>query len=235
MTTTKRDGKRFPSAADALFDVFDGATIMIGGFVTAGAPIALVQALVERGTTGLTCIANNIGLGDNIDDLCEKRQLSKMIASFAIRASAGRKSRFETLYRDGKVELELVPQGTLAERIRAGGAGIAGFYTPTGVGTVAAEGKEVRVLDGREVLLERPLRANFAFLRAHRADQFGNLVYRGVQRNFNPIMATAADVVIAEVDEIVDASELDQERIVTPGIYVDRLIVGGGHAIDWNL
>src|SRR5262249_31052052 len=123
----------------------------------------------------------------------------------------------------------------LAERIRAGGAGIAGFYTPTGVGTVAAEGKEVRVLDGREVLLERPLRADFAFLRAHRADQFGNLVYRGVQRNFNPIMATAADVVIAEVDEVVDASELDRERIVTPGIYVDRLILGGGHVIDWNL
>lgn len=225
--------KAVASPAEAIADVFAGATIMFGGFVTAGTPTNLVLALVEQGTRGLTGIANNIGLGDPLDNLCEKRQLDKMIASFAIRASGARGSRFEQQYRAGEVELELVPQGTLAERIRAGGAGIGAFYTPTGVGTVVAEGKEVRTIDGRDYLLEHPLRADFAFLKAHRGDTAGNLVYRRAERNFNVPMATAADVVIAEVEELVAVGELEPESIVTPGIYVDRIVKGERHAARW--
>jgi 3-oxoacid CoA-transferase A subunit len=225
--------KVFGSPGEAVADIPDGATIMFGGFVTAGIPTNLVWALVDQGATNLTGIANNIGIGDPLDDLCEKRQLKKMIASFAIRASGSRGSRFEEQFRRGEVELELVPQGTLAERIRAGGAGIAGFYTPTGVGTVVAEGKETRVIDGCEYLFETPLRADFAFIRAHRGDTAGNLVYRRAERNFNVVMATAADVVIAEVEELVDVGELDPESIVTPGIYVDRIVKGKRHAARW--
>lgn len=218
---------------EAIADVPDGATIMFGGFVTAGTPTNLVFALVEAGTRGITGIANNIGIGDPLDNLCEKRQLAKMIASFAIRASGARSSRFEEQYRKGEVELELVPQGTLAERIRAGGAGIGAFYTPTGVGTVVAEGRETRTIDGREHLLEYPLRADFAFIKAQRGDTAGNLVYRLAERNFNVPMATAADVVIAEVEEIVEVGELDPESIVTPGIYVDRIVKGERHEARW--
>ncbi len=225
--------KLYPSAAAAIEDVFDGATIMFGGFVSAGSPTTLILALVEKGTREITGIANNIGLGDRLDDLCEKRQLRKMIASFAIRASGERKSRFEEQYRRGEVELELVPQGTLAERIRAGGAGIGGFFTPTGVGTVVAEGKESRIIDGRMYLLEYPLRADIAFIKAARADTAGNLVYHAASRNFNVIMATAAKVVIAEADEIVEVGQLDPERIVTPSVYVDRVIKGERHQIRW--
>lgn len=225
--------KVYPSPAAAIHDVFDGATIMFGGFVSAGSPTNLILALYEKGTTGITGIANNIGLGDKLDVLCEKRQLRKMIASFAIRASGGRRSLFEEQYRRGEVELELVPQGTLAERIRAGGAGIAGFYTPTGAGTVVAEGKETRIFDGRPCLLELPLRADFAFIKAYRADTWGNLVYRKAARNFNAVMATAADIVIAEVEEIVPAGELDPELVVTPGVYVDRVVLGPKQEIRW--
>jgi 3-oxoacid CoA-transferase A subunit len=188
---------------------------------------------VERGTTGLTGIANNIGLGDRIDDLCEKRQLRKMIASFAIRASGARSSRFEAQYRAGEVELELVPQGTLAERIRAGGAGIGGFYTPTGAGTPMAEGKEIRVIDGREQVLEYGLRADFAFVRANRGDRAGNLSFRMAERNFNAVMATAADVVIAEVEELVETGEIETERVDVPGIYIDRIVQGARHEARW--
>lgn len=225
--------KVVPSPAAAIDGVFDGATIMFGGFVSAGSPSNLILALYEKGTRDITGIANNIGLGDKLDVLCEKRQLKKMIASFAIRASGARKSLFEEQFHRGDVELELVPQGTLAERIRAGGAGIAGFYTPTGASTVVAEGKEERVFDGRPHLLELPLRADFAFVKAHRADTLGNLVYRNASRNFNAVMATAADVVIAEVDEIVEAGELDPELIVTPGVYVDRVVIGTKQEIRW--
>lgn len=228
-----QEGKVYPSPGAAIHDIPDGATIMFGGFVTAGTPTNLILALKERGTKGITAIANNIGLGDRLDDLCENRQIAKVIASFAIRASGARRSRFEEQYRRGEVALELVPQGTLAERIRAGGAGIGGFYTPTGVGTRAAEGKETRVIDGRPYLFERPLRADFALIKAYRADTAGNLVYRGASRNFNAIMATAADTVIVEVEEIVELGGLDAEAIVTPGIYVDRIVKGERHEARW--
>jgi 3-oxoacid CoA-transferase subunit A len=214
--------------------VFDGATIMFGGFVSAGSPTALILALHEKGTKNLTGIANNIGLGDKLDILCEKRQLKKMIASFAIRASAKRQSLFEQLYAEGGVELELVPQGTLAERIRAGGAGIPAFFTPTGVGTVVAEGKETREFEGRSYLMERSLTADFAFIRAYKADRTGNLIYRKASRNFNEPMATAAKVTIAEVEEIVEAGELDPEHVVTPGVFVQRIVQAQSHDVRWS-
>ncbi len=225
--------KLYPSPDAAVADIPDGVTIMFGGFVSAGSPTSLILALQRKGVRGITGIANNIGLGDKLDALCEKRQLRKMIASFAIRASGGRRSLFEEQYRAGQVELELVPQGTLAERIRAGGAGLHGFYTPTGASTVVAGGKERRILGGRECLLELPLRADFAFVKAYRADTWGNLVYRQASRNFNAVMATAADIVIAEAEEIVPAGELDPEQVVTPGVYVDRVVLGPKQEIRW--
>jgi len=225
--------KVFDSAAAALHDMPDGATIMFGGFVSAGSPTNLILALYEKGTKDLTGIANNIGLGDNLDVLCEKKQLRKMIASFAIRASAKRQSLFEQLYAKGEVELELVPQGTLAERIRAGGAGIPAFYTPTGVGTVVAAGKRVETFDGRQYLMERALLADFAFIRGYKADRLGNLVYRKASRNFNEIMATAARVTIAEVEEIVEPGELDPESIVTQSVFVDRIVKAPSHDVRW--
>lgn len=225
--------KVYESPSAAIHDVFDGATIMFGGFVSAGSPTNLILALYEKGSRELTGIANNIGLGDKLDMLCEKRQLKKMIASFAIRASAKRQSLFERLYSEGAIELELVPQGTLAERIRAGGAGIPAFYTPTGVGTVVAEGKPVHSFDGRNFLLERSLTADFAFVRAYKADRLGNLIYRKASRNFNEAMATAARITIAEVEEIVEPGALDPELIVTPGVYVDRIVQGPSHDVRW--
>jgi 3-oxoacid CoA-transferase subunit A len=225
--------KVYDSPAAAIHDIFDGATIMFGGFASAGSPTELILALYEKGTTDLIGIANNIGLGDKLDILCEKRQLRKMIASFAVRASAKRQSLFEQLYAKGEVELELAPQGTLAERIRAGGAGIPAFFTPTGVGTVVAEGKAVQTFDGREYLMERGLTADFALIRAHKADRLGNLIYRKSARNFNEIMAQAAKVTIAEVEEIVEPGELDPEAIVTPSVYVDRIVQAPSHDIRW--
>ena len=219
---------------EALRDVFDGATVMFGGFVSAGTPSNLILALQRRGTKQITGIANNIGLGDLLDVLCEQRQLKKFIATFAIRASSARASRFEEQYRAGEVELELVPQGTFAERIRAGGAGIGGFLTRTGLGTVAQDGKQAMKLDGVEYLLERPLRADFALLKAYRADRFGNLQYRKAGRNFNPVMATAADVVIAEVEEIVEPGEIDPERVGTPAVYVDRVVKCAPVPVRWE-
>ena len=219
---------------DALDGIEDGATVMVGGFVSAGSPSNLILALKRRGTRELTAIANNIGLGDKLDELCEGRQLRKMIASFAIRASGGRRSRFEELYHAGEVELELVPQGTLAERIRSGGAGIGGFLTRTGLGTPLAEGKRELEVGGERYLLELPLRADVALLRAERADRLGNLVYREAGRNFNPVMATAADLVICEVEEIVEPGELDPERIGTPAVYVDRLVRCDPVEVRWT-
>jgi 3-oxoacid CoA-transferase subunit A len=225
--------KVYATPADAIADVPDGATIMFGGFTSAGSPTNLILALYEKGTREITGISNNIGLGDKLDILCEKRQLRKMIASFAVRASAKRQSLFEQLYRAGGVELEIVPQGTLAERIRAGGAGIPAFYTPTGVGTVVAEGKETREFDGRSYLMERALTADFAFVRAHKADKLGNLVYHRASRNFNVPMATAARVTIAEVEQIVEVGELDPELIVTPGVFVQRIVQAPSHDVRW--
>jgi 3-oxoacid CoA-transferase subunit A len=225
--------KVFDSPDAAIADVPDGATIMFGGFASAGTPTNLILALRDKGTREITAIANNIGLGDKLDSLCEKKQLRKLIASFAIRASATRTSLFQQLYYAGEVELETVPQGTLAERIRAGGAGIPAFFTPTGVGTVVAEGKPVQTFDGREYVLERALTADYAFIRAFKADRHGNLVYRKSGRNFNPLMAMAASVTIAEVEEIVEVGELDPEHIVTPSVFVDRIVQGPAHDVRW--
>jgi 3-oxoacid CoA-transferase A subunit len=217
--------KVYPSADAAVADISDSASVMVGGFVAAGSPDSLILALVRRGARDLRVIANNCGFGDYVDKLAENGQMRRLVASFPVRASSERQSFFEQGYRSGRIELELVPQGTFAERIRAGGCGIGAFYTPTGAGTVVAEGKETRVLDGREHLLEYPLKADFALIRARRADRFGNLVYRGASRNFNPLMAMAARVTIAEVDEIVDVGALDPDQIHTPGIFVQRLVL----------
>jgi 3-oxoacid CoA-transferase subunit A len=181
----------------------------------------------------ITGIANNIGLGDKLDCLCEKKQIVRMIASFAIRATTKRHSLFEQQYFAGEIELELVPQGTLAERIRAGGAGIPAFYTPTGAGTVIAEGKEQREYGGRLHVLETALVADYAIIKAAKGDRHGNLVYHASQRNFNAVMATAAKVTIAEVEEVVEPGKLDPETIVTPGVYVQRIVQGPKHDTRW--
>ena len=188
----------------------------------------------RSGATGLTAIANNIGLGDLLDELCEQRQLSRVIATFAIRASGSRRSRFEQQYRAGEVELELVPQGTLIERIRAGGAGLGGVLTRTAVGTIVAEGKQIIELDGEAWLLERPLRADVALLKAARADTLGNLEYRLAGPNFNPVMATAADLVIAEVEAIVEAGQIAPERVGTPALFVDRIVACEPIPVRWE-
>lgn len=219
---------------DALAGVADGMRVMVGGFVSAGTPSNLILALKRRGTKGMTAIANNIGLGDLLDELCEDRQLAGVIATFAIRASGGRSSRFEAQYRAGEVTLELVPQGTFAERIRCGGAGIGGFLTRTGVGTMAADGKQVLEMDGTPYLLERPLRADVALIKAYRGDRLGNLEYREAARNFNPLMSTAADLVVAEVEEIVEPGVLDPERVGTPAVYVDRLVQCAPVPVRWG-
>lgn len=214
----------FDTPAEALDGISDGVSVMNGGFVTAGLPGNLQVALLERGTSDLTLIANSVNRGSTLDDLCGEGRVRKVIATFAIRASASQTSHFEDLFRAGKIELEMVPQGTFAERIRAGGAGIPAFLTPTGLGTPLAEGKAEMEIDGETYLVERALHADVAFIRAHRADELGNLVYRQAQQNFNPLMATAADLVIAEVDEIVPVGELDPQDVVTPAVFVDRLV-----------
>ena len=224
----------FDSPAAAVADIPDGATILVGGFVSAGTPSNLILALKQTGQTGLTAVANNIGLGDLLDELCEDRQLAKVIATFAIRASGTRSSRFEELYRAGEAELELVPQGTLIERLRAGGAGLGGVLTKTGLGTMMAEGKQTLELDGERWLLERPLRGDVALLKAWRGDRQGNLQYRLAGLNFNPVMATAADLVIAEVEEIVDAGVIPPDQVGTPGVYVDRLVQCAPIPVRWD-
>ncbi len=223
--------KRTETFDEAVADVPDGAVIMLGNFAgPGGTPYYLIQALHRQGARDLTIIANSaggIGLTLDFDDhriLFEGNQVRKVIASFPFSTSASRPSPAEKQILGGEVELEILPQGTLAERIRAGGAGIPAFYTPTGSGTVIGEGKEERVFDGRTCLLEHALKADYAFVRAYRADAMGNLVYRGTQRQFNPIMAMAAKTTIAEVDEIVETGELDPEVIVTPGIFVNRIV-----------
>jgi 3-oxoadipate CoA-transferase alpha subunit len=226
--------KVLSSPDEAVALIPDGASVMFGGFISASVPANLIRALVHRGTRNLTGIATNIGPSDELDALCINGQLRRMIASFAIRATGNRPSNFERLWRAGNVELELVPQGTLAERIHAGGAGIRAFYVPAGAGTIVAEEKETREFGGRPCVLEYGLTADFALIKAHRADAFGNLVYRGAGRNFNVPMATAARTVIVEVDEIVPPGELDPETIVTPGVYVDHLVQCPAVPIAWR-
>lgn len=214
--------KLVESADAAVADVFDGATVLVGGFVGVGAPWDLIHALVRRGARNLTCVqtATRVEMGPLID----AGLVGKMITSFPAYASAGHISEFERRYKAGEIALELVPQGTLAERLRAAGAGIPAFYTPTGVGTVVAEGKSTAVFDGREYLLERWLPADFALVHAHRADRFGNLVYRRSGRAFNGVMATAARVTIVEADEVVAPGEIDPEHVHTPAAFVARVV-----------
>ena len=212
--------KLLPSAADAVADIPDNAVIMAGGFGLCGIPENLILAIRDRSVKGLTFISNNAGVDDfGLGLLLRTRQVKKMISSYV-----GENKEFERQYMSGELEVELCPQGTLAERIRAGGAGIPAFFTPTGYGTVVANGKDVRWFDGRPYIMEQSLFADFAVIKAWRADRHGNLVYRATARNFNPMMATAARVTIAEVEEIVD--ELDPDHVHTPGIYVQRVIVG---------
>jgi 3-oxoacid CoA-transferase subunit A len=214
--------KVLASAAEAVALVPDGATIMMGGFGLCGIPENLIKALHDRGTRDLTIISNNAGVDTfGIGILLKSRQVRKMISTYV-----GENQEFERQCLSGELELELVPQGTFAERIRAGGAGIGGFFTPTGYGTIVAEGKETRVIDGRHYVLEAPLKADFAFVKAARGDRLGNLVYHRTARNFNPMMATAGGVTIAEVEELLDPGALDPESIVTPGIFVKHILLG---------
>ena len=207
---------------EAVAGVEDGATVLVGGFGMAGMPVELIEALLRQGATDLTVVSNNAGNGDTgLAALLAARRVRKMICSFPRQSDSW---VFDGLYRAGRIELEVVPQGTLAERMRAAGAGIGAFYCPTGVGTPLAEGKEVREIDGRTYVLELPLRGDVALVGAHRADRAGNLVYRKTARNFGPVMATAATTVIAQVSEVVDRGAIDPEVVVTPGIYVDRVV-----------
>ncbi|MFM8464733.1 MAG: 3-oxoacid CoA-transferase subunit A, partial [Burkholderiaceae bacterium] len=210
----------------AVAGIHDGATVMIGGFGHAGMPKALIDALIEQGATDLTIVNNNAGNGDTgLAALLAAGRVKKIICSFPRQSDS---HVFDALYRAGKIQLELTPQGNLAERIRAAGAGIGGFFTPTGYGTQLAEGKETRLIDGRQYVLESPIHADFALIKALKGDRWGNLVYRKAARNFGPIMASAARCTIAQVDEIVPLGALDPEVIVTPGIFVQRVVQIGG-------
>jgi 3-oxoacid CoA-transferase subunit A len=214
--------KLVESADAAVADVKDGATLMVGGFGLCGNPENLIRALHRKGVKDLTLISNNCGTTDlGLGILLKARQIRKIVASYV-----GENKEFERQFLSGELEVELVPQGTLAERIRAGGAGIGGFYTATGVGTQVAEGKETRILSGREYLLELPLKADFALVRAWRADTWGNLVYRKTTRNFQPMMCAAATVTVAEAEEIVQPGAIDPDQVHTPSIYVKRLVKG---------
>ena len=214
--------KTVQTLADALAGIRDGATVMIGGFGGAGQPTELVDALIEQGAKDLVIVNNNAGNGEvGLAALLAAGRVRKLICSFPRQADS---HHFDALYRAGKVQLELVPQGNLAERIRAAGAGIGGFFTPTGYGTELARGKETRRIDGRDYVLEHPIRGDVALIKAERGDRWGNLVYRKAARNFNPIMATAAALTVAQVSEIVELGALDPEHIVTPGIHVTRVV-----------
>ena len=212
----------YDRAAEAVAQIPDGATVLIGGFGSAGQPVELIDALIEQGATDLTVVNNNAGNGDvGLADLIRRGRVRKIICSFPRQSDSW---HFDEKYLAGQIELEVVPQGNLAERIRAAGAGIGAFYTPTGFGTLLAEGKETRVIDGRNYVLEYPIRADVALIKADRADGVGNLVYRKTARNFGPLMATAATTTIVQVREVVPAGSLDPETVITPGIYVDRVV-----------
>jgi len=209
-------------AEEAAALVPDGATIMMGGFGLCGIPEHLIAALRQRGTKDLTIISNNAGVDDfGIGVLLRNRQVRKMISTYV-----GENKEFERQFLSGELEVELVPQGTFAERIRAGGAGIGGFFTPTAYGTLVAEGKETRTIGGKPFVLETPLHADFAFVKAWRGDRIGNLLYRRTARNFNPVMATAAAVTIAEVERLVEPGEIDPDHVVTPGVFVKHILQG---------
>jgi len=215
------------SAADAVAEITDGSTVLIGGFGNAGQPMELIDALMDCGATDLTVVNNNAGQADaGLALLIKERRVKKIICSFPRQSDSW---HFDEAYRAGEIELELVPQGNLAERIRAAGAGIGGFFTPTGYGTLLAEGKETRVIDGKGYVLETPINADFALIKALRADKLGNLVYRKTARNFGPIMATAAKKAIVQVDEVVEAGAIDPENVITPGIFVDTVVALGGN------
>lgn len=220
--------KTVASLEEAVAGIHDGATVMISGFGGAGQPAELIDALIAQGARELTIVNNNAGNGDTgLAALMKAGRVRKILCSFPRQADS---YVFDGLYRAGKIELELVPQGNLAERIRAAGAGIGGFFTPTGFGTQLAEGKETRRIDGRDYVLEYPIHADFALVKARNGDRWGNLVYRKTARNFGPIMATAAKCTIAQVDEIVELGALDPEAIVTPGIFVKRVVKVGAAA-----
>jgi len=217
--------KRVANADVAIESLRDGATIMMGGFGLCGIPENLIAAVRRKGTKNLTVISNNAGVDDfGIGLLLQTRQVKKMISTYV-----GENKLFEQLVLSGELEVELNPQGTFAERIRAGGAGIPGFYTPTGYGTLVSEGKEIREFDGKPCVLEPALRAEFAFIRAWKGDRWGNLVYRKTARNFNPVMAAAADYVIAEVEQLVEIGQLHPDAVHTPGIFVDAIFQGTGY------
>ncbi|MEZ3161592.1 3-oxoacid CoA-transferase subunit A [Microbacterium sp. BWT-B31] len=220
--------KTVPDAAAAVADIPDGSTVMIGGFGRAGQPVELIDALIAHGASDLTIVNNNAGNGDTgLAALLAAGQVRKIICSFPRQSDSW---VFDGLYRDGRIELELVPQGNLAERIRAAGAGIGAFFSPTGVGTQLAEGKEAREIDGRQYVLEYPIKADYALVSGLKADRWGNVVYRETARNFGPIMATAATTTIVQVDEIVPLGSLDPEAVVTPGIFVNRVVAVGERA-----
>ena len=209
------------SADEAVEDVFDGSTLVVGGFGLCGIPENLIAALVRRGVRDLTAVSNNCGVDDwGLGLLLKSRQIRKMVSSYV-----GENAEFERQFLSGELEVELVPQGTLAERMRAGGAGIPAFFTPAGVGTLVAQGKETRVFDGREYLLEASVVGDFSLVAAWKGDRLGNLVYRKAARNFNPMAVTAGRIAIAEVEELVEAGDLDPECIHTPGVFVNRLVV----------
>lgn len=212
-------------ADDAVKDIPDNATLMLGGFGLSGIPENCIAAILKKGVRGLTCISNNAGVDDfGIGLLLKTRQVKKMISSYV-----GENAEFERQLLSGELEVDLIPQGTLAERCRAGGAGIPAFYTPAGYGTEVAEGKEVREFNGKKYLLEQWLRADFSIVKAWKGDTTGNLIYRGTARNFNPMMAAAGKITIAEVEELVPIGELDPNHIHTPGIYVQRIFQGNNY------
>lgn len=217
--------KVFQDAKSALFDVKDGMTLIVGGFGLCGIPENCIATLRDMNVKNLTCVSNNAGVDDfGLGQLLQQRQIKKMVSSYV-----GENALFEKLYMSGELELEFCPQGTLAERIRAGGAGIAGFYTPTGVGTLVAEGKETKTFDGREYVLERGIKGDFALVKAWKGDKFGNLIFRKTARNFNPMAATAGKITVVEVEELVEIGELDPDQIHTPGVYVQRIFKGSGY------
>ena len=217
--------KVYHSALEALKDVPDGAVLLAGGFGLCGIPENAISALKELKVQNLTCISNNAGVDDfGLGLLLETGQIRKMIASYV-----GENKIFEERFLKGQIEVELVPQGTLAERIRCAGAGIPAFYTPTGAGTLVAEGKETRDFNGRPHLLEKALKGDFALVKAHKGDSFGNLIYRKTARNFNPLMATAGRITVAEVEELVEPGDLDPDGVHTPGVFVQRIFQGTGY------
>ncbi|HEY6929053.1 MAG TPA: CoA transferase subunit A [Thermoanaerobaculia bacterium] len=212
--------KRVASADEAVRDIHDGATLVVGGFGLCGIPENLIAALVRKGTKNLTVVSNNCGVDDwGLGLLLRTRQIRKMVSSYV-----GENAEFERQFLSGELEVELTPQGTLAERIRAGGAGIPAFYTPTGAGTLVAQGKEAREIDGREYVLERGIVGDFALVAAWKGDRLGNLVYRKAARNYNPMAATSGKVTIAEVEELVEVGGLDPENVHTPGVFVHRVV-----------